>query len=401
MKLNLANVKITMKSGILQWLADALIPLFKDTIVGVVNDLACDQLPDLVHDKATDLFGMLNGIVRPFLNETLPRKIPVDVPAMVDMRWSPIIDTGRFLLNSFTGANGTLNFNRLINLLSNNTGNLTLAQFYNETISFTIDIPSMGGSITAGILDLAINDVNTWKEFEVLVPVTPVLLNSHTSLKELGLSIAFFVNVSVDGDMISAGSTWLYEEAILATHMSNNELWLQLQMASFNGVAANYSNNMCTNMTCVADLFSPDSTALTYAKFNMTITELGMHAAGGSLEKELHQVIDKLIQLFIDNYKFMIPPFFNGVVDGLGATYINQMLNDTIRGMFCQYKADEVPVYVAPASTGAAIGAAGGGFVMLALFPFVALFRPKRKYEEEEEEEGGQAASSGAAGKPI
>ena len=115
----------------------------------------------MIHDNMTTLFGELNMIVRPYLNETFPRKIPVDAAAMVDMRTSPVIDTARFLLNTFTGATGPLNFNRLVNLLSSNTGTLKLAQFYNGSIEFTIPIPDMGANITAGLLDVTLKDINT------------------------------------------------------------------------------------------------------------------------------------------------------------------------------------------------------------------------------------------------
>ena len=72
------------------------------------------------------------------------QKIPLNITIdkyFSDLRKSCSIDTTRFLLSNFTGAvDGPLNFNIIINYITNNTKIIYLHDFYNETILFNFNV---------------------------------------------------------------------------------------------------------------------------------------------------------------------------------------------------------------------------------------------------------------------
>jgi len=374
--LTIKDAKITTSSGALDLIANVIIDLFKGMIADTIEDLACSEVPKLIESNVTALFHTINDFIRPYMNTTYPRNIPI-AGAMSDLRESALIDCARFIFNTFTGTEGPLNFNRVINLFTNGTGIIRLSDWYNESIVFTIPIADLGAEITIGLLDLNLTQLNTWDYIDILIPVSEVKVNGHTGLEHLGINITFFVNVTVNGSTISA-SEYLYESADFHIHVSNNEMWGQLQIASFTGLAAQYSNVMCTNISCIVSLLSADSTALTHLVFNTTIDLLKMLSAGGTLEADVHQTLDIVLALFLDNYKFAIPPLLNGIVGGPGTDLVNGIFYDFISGYSCTHVDDPVVSEVEVTATTLSMVTAGGASVALAAVPIWIFIRGRR-----------------------
>lgn len=141
--------------GLTDTVSKALIKLLAGALPGIVESAINPVVKQLIETNITALFDTLNSkITRPYMHRTQPRNVTVVTKGnetMVDLRVSPLIDAARFALNNLTGAGGDLNFNMLVNRLSHDTGVISLAQFYNKSIAFTIPIASLGANITAGI----------------------------------------------------------------------------------------------------------------------------------------------------------------------------------------------------------------------------------------------------------
>ena len=110
-----------------------LLYLFKKVLLQKLVDDSNYLISKIISSEFTELFNKANNLI---LNGTQPIPLNITFDKFSDLRKSSLIDTTRFLLNNFTGADGPLNFNNIINNITNNTGIIYLHDFYNDTILF-------------------------------------------------------------------------------------------------------------------------------------------------------------------------------------------------------------------------------------------------------------------------
>ena len=92
----------------------------------------------IIITEFTNLFSMANNLI---LSGTQPIPLNITIDKFSDLRKSCSIDTTRFLLSNFIGAaDDLLNFNIIINNITNNTEIIYLHDFYNETILFNFNV---------------------------------------------------------------------------------------------------------------------------------------------------------------------------------------------------------------------------------------------------------------------
>ena len=108
-----------------------LLYLFKKVLLQKIVDDSNYLISKIISSEFTELFNKANNLI---LNGTQPIPLNITYDKFSDLRKSSLIDTTRFLLNNFTGADGPLNFNNIINNITKNTGIIYLHDFYNETI---------------------------------------------------------------------------------------------------------------------------------------------------------------------------------------------------------------------------------------------------------------------------
>lgn len=362
--LALGDIRFT---GDMQWILDHAVKLLKTTLLHAVDRVACQQLPALIANSSGTLFAQANDLIREYWNSTEPRVVPVP-PDAIDVRTSPVFNTVDYALNRLVGVRGPLNLTYLVGIFSNGTGTVSMRQFTNATPAFTVPIPDLNATITLGLTDAVVTHLDTWNDFRVLNPVSAHVLRSYTDLADLGINVSFFVNVSVDGDMIH-DPAYLYEEASLVTYMSSNTLTVLLQAAPRRGTFDTYSDTMCLTPACLVAALGANGTAVIDAALNMTFDYIKMLAVGEELEADVRKVANTLFAVFVDNYKFIIPSFVDGLLSGPGLTFINDALNQTIRNASCPYQPDEPYSDINVTVTAAVMAAAVVVSLLIAIFP--------------------------------
>ena len=362
--LALGDIRFT---GDMQWILDHAVKLLKTTLLHAVDRVACQQLPALIANSSGTLFAQANDLIREYWNSTEPRVVPVP-PDAIDVRTSPVFNTVDYALNRLVGVRGPLNLTYLVGIFSNGTGTVSMRQFTNATPALTVPLPDLNATITLGLTDAVVSHLDTWNDFRVLNPVSAHVLRSFTDLADLGINVSFFVNVSVNGDMIR-DPAYLYEEASLVTYMSSNTLTVLLQAAPRRHTFDTYSDTMCLTPACLVAALGANGTALIDVALNMTFDYIKMLAAGEELEADVRKVANTLFAVLIDNYKFIIPSFVDGLLSGPGLTFINDALNQTIRNASCPYQPDEPYSDINVTVTLAVMAAAVVVSLLIATFP--------------------------------
>ena len=307
-----------------------IIELIKATIFNNILDMVSNMVSELIDNKLTELFHKANDLI---LNGSEPIPLNVSIQKPVDLRNSSVIDVIGFLLSKFTGANGPLSFNHLFSIISNGTGEIHLHDFYNQSILFNFNISDKDdnflGNVEFGILDLNLTGLNTWGEFNALIPnqSSPVKLDTNTYLEVLGINLSFSIKVTLEKESgIVTSDAVLYEEAILSTKLINNSLWGQMQLPSYSGKVDNYSNKQCLNLQCIINLLDENGTGINQLNLNESFEYIKLQAGNAGLEEEIDKLINDLVGLFIDSYKNQIPAFINAI---LNSTLINKINNVT------------------------------------------------------------------------
>ena len=360
----LGDIRFT---GDMQWILDHAVKLLKTTLLHAVDRVACQQLPALIANSSGTLFAQANDLIREYWNSTEPRVVPVP-PDAIDLRTSPVFNTVDYALNRLVGVSGPLNLTYLVGIFSNGTGTVSMRQFTNATPAFTVPLPDLNATITLGLTDAVVTHLDTWNDFRVLDPVSAHVLRSFTDLADLGINVSFFVNVSVNGDMIR-DPAYLYEEASLVTYMSSNTLTVLFQAAPRRHTFDAYSDTMCLTPACLVAALGANGTALIDAALNMTFDYIKMLATGEELEADVRKVANTLFAVFVDNYKFIIPAFVDGLLSGPGLTFVNDALNQTIRNASCPYQPDEPYSDIDVTVTAAVMAAAVVVSLLIAIFP--------------------------------
>lgn len=378
--LALGDIRFT---GDMQWILDHAVKLLKTTLLHAVDRVACQQLPTLIANSSGALFAQANELIREYWNSTEPRVVPVP-PDAADLRASPVFNTVDYALNRLVGVRGPLNLTYLVGIFSNGTGTVSLRQFTNATPALAVPVPGLNATITLGLTDAVVTHLDTWNDFRVLHPVSAHVLRSYTDLADLGINVSFFVNVSVNGDMIR-DPAYLYEEASLVTYMASNTLTVLLQAAPRRHTFDAYSDAMCLSPACLVAALGANGTALIDAALNMTFDYIRMIAVGEELEADVRKVANTLFAVLVDNYKFIIPSFVDGLLSGPGLDAVNSLLNQTLQNASCPFQPDDPYTDINITVTAAVMGAAVLVSLLIAIFPLYEHFHGLRGKEDDEE----------------
>ena len=362
----------------------AIVVALKNAIISSVKEKVQETLDDLFKNNVTEMFHMVNGYIREYLNNTEALEVPVKTTEMVDLRTSTLIDVARFLFDDFIGVNGPVNLSYIVGLFANEEKQLRLTQFYNESLEFTIPVSDLDANITLGIKDVVLSDLDTWRHFELLTPESEVMLVCKTDLEHLGINVSWYVNVSIGNNGTFEGEVdSLYEEAEISTYLDDNVMDLVLQLASWAGVATNYSSNQCLNTSCMEALVSGNSTGLTFFQLNFSFRYIELLANTGDLEADVRDVFNNFVSLFVDNYKPFIAPALNGFVRGEGLVLLNGLLSDALVDAFCPDLPDNVTAEVNPGATAGSVAGAGVLTALLVVLPCGDRIKKKRKLKKD------------------
>ena len=375
-------------------LLGSIIEIVKDSLLKRLDTLVCPTIRDLFEENVTAALGVANGFIREYWNAPQNLTLPLLKP-MVDLRTSPLIDSLDFILNELLGVSGPLNITYIVSLFSHETNVFKLSTFISDGLEFVIPIEDLNANITLGINDVVIKGLDTFRNISMLVPVSQVTLHSFTDLAQLGINVSWYINVSVQGDMISNTES-LYEDAIIATHLQNNLMNLALQLASPKGVAGTYSQKQFFDLGCLAGLIDPNGTGLTYFDLNMTFDYIVLTAEKGNLEEDVRALVNNIAALFIDNYKFAIPPFVNGIMGDQGMPAINKLLSNLLAGTSCADLEDEPFSEVDGGATAAAFVVAIVLAVLVAIVPCFMTFKGGIGFGDDDDDndaEEGEGAS--------
>ena len=316
-----------------------LLEMFKTFLLSKLVDDSNYLISKIISTEFTNLFNMANNLI---LNGTQPIPLNITIDKFSDLRKSSLIDTARFLLSNFTGADGPLNFNNIINNITNNTGEIHLHDFYNETISFSFNVSDKNnnslGYLEIGLKDLNITDLNTWEDINALVPneTSPYLLDSFTNLNALGINISFSIKVVLEkeGGIVTSDAE-LYEEAELVTRLVNNKLWAQIQTPIEEGKPSSYSSKQCLNLGCILDLFDKNGTGINSLSLTESFQYINIQHGEGDLEEDVDLLIDQISTLFVGAYNDKIPLFINVLINSTIIDLINGLINKNLFQQTC------------------------------------------------------------------
>ena len=339
------DVDIQTDSDILRPLIYLLKPALISVIKTLMGPLICDSLPEQISNETKAIFGEINDVIIPYLNDTSPIVIPIG-EGMTDLQTSIIVDFLRYVLTDFIGVDGPLNINDLFNRFTNQTGTInlpTLLEYFGvpfplETSSY---IDAIQSTINLTLLDLNFSGFNTWNLFDILSPISEHILDSNTGMNEFGLNISFGINVSSNGTIVSTGDIYLTEVANLNMLLKNNKMHFQLQLASPEGVGLNYSSKMCFSENCILSLASNDGTGITLINFNTSVDFIDIEAGSEDMEKEIRTFINNIFTILLENYRPVIPSFLNGFINKYGVEYANAFLNQTLKDNECDFVPDD------------------------------------------------------------
>jgi hypothetical protein len=351
-------------------------PILVNYLKNNIGTILCDNIKDALGNEMTSLFAQANEIIIPYLNKTDPIEIPMG-ENMVDLRTSVLIDVVRYLLTVFIGVNGPLNLNALINRFTNNTGKFQLSSVMNYfgaelPLQFSIPIDSLNATLNMSLNDVNLSHLNTWKDFTFLDPITPYILDTHTSLDKLGINVSFGINVSVQGQTITTGDSYLAEDGDLDLYMEDSHMDFQMQIASPKGQGLNYTTKQCLNLNCIEALFSPYGTGMTKLGLDTLMQDISIEASSQSMELEIRSFINNIVKLFVDNYSPIIPKLLNSLINTYGVKAVNDLLNTTLLNNDCQYIADDPYDEFNALTTFSALGASCILILIIYLFMILA-----------------------------
>ena len=123
------DLTIKLTGGVISIIGQTFINALKRFFLNDIIKIATNFISDIISKKLTELFAKANNLI---LNGSMPIPLNVSIHNISDLRKSSLIDTVSFIINDFTGVEGPLNFNKVINIITNNTGIIYLHDFYNE-----------------------------------------------------------------------------------------------------------------------------------------------------------------------------------------------------------------------------------------------------------------------------
>ena len=357
-------------------LKDLLIGVLKLVLKVIKTNVIEKKLIETMNEKLGELFQKVNNII---LNGVEPKELYIIIKEsdLADLRVSPIISAVGYLLNNLTGADGPLSLNNIANILTYNTGKLSLHEFYNKSIHFNFNITGQNndslGNFDIGLEDLNISGLNTWKDFTALKPNDKILLNSFTDLKNLTINITFSLKITLDNtSQLVKEETILYELANLRTNLENNTLKGLIQLPVNNKKAKEYTDKECLNFQCIADLADSNGTGITALSLNETFTYIILEVVErGGLEEDLDETIDQLVKLFIMSFDDKISLLINALLNSTVINLANSEINNYLYSTSCPGLPDIQESEINASMTSIAALSSFALFTLLILCPYI------------------------------
>jgi hypothetical protein len=342
--------------------------LFRSEISSIIssslNDVICRELTNVVQTNLTNALQTADMFIRPFLKPRPPVVPPVYPDGMMDLQKSSMLALVDYVLNDVVGADGILGLNKIVNALTNNSGNVSVSGI---GLSVPIPIASLG-VVTFGLENVSVSGLNTWGVFDVFEPSGPHNLTSITRLENFALAVAFSVNVSVNG---SLGDTYLYEEAVLVARLQKNTLRSSLQVAIDQATVQKLTDNQKIVPGCL--LSSIYDLNMTQLDFSFDLSQLQILATNGGTEEQLDTAINNVFALLTQSFQTAIPALFNGVVAGPVRLLTNVGFGALLEANKTCTDPDS-PETFNRESTIVAFSGAGGVFAVLLAVAVAALF---------------------------
>ncbi|KAL7719118.1 Uncharacterized protein QTN25_003494 [Entamoeba marina] len=425
LNLNSAEVSLSYNDNANIWQkstiggADVLVNIITGLgdLVGGIIKTQLDSLNELIEGLLDDLFGMLTeNYVKVYINGTDPLTIPIDSYSMTNLTESSIFDLVNWLTTDLLSGNSDLGLNNLINRFTDNTGNITigtrgndtdseLSQMVLEFLNFEIDVPDLNATISLALDYLKVTGLNTWHDIHLFQPLRSVNISDSSSvstcdiipecdyqlriasgLRNLTIDITFEINATANGTSINTNGATITEKANFYVDVSENYMDGRIQIAIENGLLELYSNKMCTNITCWLALIE-EGTGIPFLSLTTSVNDIEMSAASDDLEQGIQNVINSLVDVFLNKYRAAIPALLNGFINIEGTTLINDMLNGTLNAT-CDDDPDEIykeysPTILAVSLTSSFLITAV--LVAIAVLFFVITWRAKRAVDDSTE----------------
>ena len=376
LNIDLDNLEIEIDLQIGDLMRNIVINVLKEVLLTIKESILEDSLKELMNTKIGELFQKANDLI---LNGVEPKQLNISLKEedIADIKKSSLISAVGYLFNKLIGAEGPLNINSLVNIITRDTGIIQLHEFYNKSIHFELNITNKNdtslGYLDMGLEDLNISGLNTWKNFTILEPYDKILLNSYTHLQNLTIDILVSLKMKLDTiSGLEGNETILYEKAYLRTNLINNTLKGFIQLPINNKKSSLYSDKECLTLDCITDLADANGTGITAFSLNETFTYIILDIVEkSSLENDLEDTIDKIINLFISNFDDKIPLFINALLNKTAINFVNEKINNYLYSTSCPGLPDEEVSEVNKLMTTIAFISAFFLFIIIIFFPYI------------------------------
>ena len=338
--LDLDNAEIELDLEIGDLMRNIVISILKTVLKSIKSSVIEKNLIETMNTKLGELFQMANDII---LNGAQPKPLNIVIKEQdrANLKKSPIISSVGYLLNNLTGTDGPLSLNNLINIITNDSGVIHLHEFYNKSIHFEFNLTDKNdsslGLFDIGLEDLNISGLNTWKNFNALLPYSKLMLHSFTDLQNLTIDVEFSIKIKLDNSSnLVEDEAILYERAYLRTNLVNNTLKAVAQLPINNKKAKEFTDTECLNLDCVVDLADSNGTGIAALSLNETFTYIILQVdEEGGLEEDVDDTIDKLVKLFIAGFDDKISLLINGILNSTIIDLVNEKINGYLYSTSC------------------------------------------------------------------
>ena len=360
---------------------DVLVRVFTQQLARVLERELCHTIQSTLTFNTSALADTLVAPVVPIIDDTDADEDdePFQEPS-VDLQQNIIVDAAQYLLNNLSGADGVFSINSLIGVLANNSdGRVSVRDVVhmigameegyggvgNTNNDNSEDSDSSSGSenekplfeyvyrpktfalnVTVGVRDVVVDGLNTWHSWDLARPRTRNTLWSTAGLARLGVTVAFYVNVSAPHESgnkyVNAHSLW--EEGTLVFGARDNTAHAVLHSVAYGQAARFYTNRQCMAPSCIGALFDADKTALRDLVLNTTLEELALRLRTGTIEADVSRLVAHVFALVRDNCAAAVPRVVNTLVHRDLLAQLNRALATQLERQTCPNLQDPVIV---------------------------------------------------------
>eukprot|EP01105_Mastigella_eilhardi_P014235 TRINITY_DN3247_c0_g1_i1.p1 TRINITY_DN3247_c0_g1~~TRINITY_DN3247_c0_g1_i1.p1 ORF type:complete len:910 (-),score=207.25 TRINITY_DN3247_c0_g1_i1:548-3277(-) len=295
----------------------------------IVQAALCSALSELVNQNLTALLASLAPYFTPSQQPLPP--VPQQ-PEPLDMHTSALLNFVDFMADDVVGANGEIGLNRIIDHLTNHTGEIRAAG-----LPYAAHLPFSGGVFAAGISALALAGLDTWTLVDLFEPTAPQLLLSRTAAASLSLNAQLWLNLSLASGAVTATRPLIETVAVWGA-LSNAAAEASLQLVVRASGAENYTDAQCLNTECLAALVDPNATAAHRIAFNLSAATLSISLGSDStLALGVAALANNVLGLATWAFPGALPSLLNGAVATAAVDAANAWLNTTLGSARCGY----------------------------------------------------------------